>query len=563
MSEQKVQLDKIELVQSRAHLSTELIDEYAQEMREGAVFPAIDVVAEDGRFWCWDGCHRTLAARQAGLAELLANVVEGTRRDAVLQAAGANPIHGLRRSNEDKRRAVQFLLDDPEWAQWSNREIARRCNVSDVFVGKMRAQDVQLQTLAVERVYERSGQTQTMDVANIGRTERQSLLDQVLDQAEKQLEITSDLSFYVSANRRVFRDLGHGPVCIGAARTRFPQFCPRSADPPTGNHCQGCIDHIITDRGTYLCGHPDYQLEDGIHFCHNCGRELSPYGQAHGWTRCDGIHCKNERNKYALTDPDVLYPPAPHTLVPQSSGLSDPDDETATEAELIAGEDDGTALAKAVFDDDYEIEPDEPEAIQCSVCGKTMQYIGPTPPPPDERVCVDCALDANKSRERARQERLARATGSLARAIRNDNASAWRMIGGMIMPVFHGIDVDAMRKLIARKILDTVIGYSRVYSETVVKKFFDLNNVTLDQSLADLRARLVELREWIVAQPALTDAQAKGNRANLAGLREATVELMRFGCISLDEYETFGNETVAVGKMVDEKRREAKNTDGL
>jgi hypothetical protein len=42
----------------------------------------------------------------------------------VLYTVGANATHGLRRSNADKRRAVSMLLDDPEWAQWSNLAIA-------------------------------------------------------------------------------------------------------------------------------------------------------------------------------------------------------------------------------------------------------------------------------------------------------------------------------------------------------------------------------------------------------------------------------------------------------
>src|SRR5262249_2804023 len=52
-----------------------------------------------------------------------------TRRDAVLHAAAANAIHGLRPSSADRRRSVQALLEDEEWRNWSDREIARRCGV--------------------------------------------------------------------------------------------------------------------------------------------------------------------------------------------------------------------------------------------------------------------------------------------------------------------------------------------------------------------------------------------------------------------------------------------------
>jgi hypothetical protein len=44
-------------------------------------------------------------------------------------AGGAQGAHGLRRTNEDKRRSVMTLLNDPEWAVWSDRAIARQCAV--------------------------------------------------------------------------------------------------------------------------------------------------------------------------------------------------------------------------------------------------------------------------------------------------------------------------------------------------------------------------------------------------------------------------------------------------
>jgi len=69
------------------------------------------------------------------------------------------------------------LLEDAEWGQWSDREIARRCGVSDPFVGKARSS---LQTVSSEesaRTYTtKHGTTATMNTSNIGKsssTERQ------------------------------------------------------------------------------------------------------------------------------------------------------------------------------------------------------------------------------------------------------------------------------------------------------------------------------------------------------------------------------------------------------
>jgi hypothetical protein len=50
----------------------------------------------------------------------------------------ANGEHGLPRTNADKRRAVELLLADAEWSQWSDREIARRAAVNKFLVNQMR-----------------------------------------------------------------------------------------------------------------------------------------------------------------------------------------------------------------------------------------------------------------------------------------------------------------------------------------------------------------------------------------------------------------------------------------
>src|ERR1700722_14805947 len=63
---------------------------------------------------------------------------QGTRRDAVLFSVGANASHGLRRTNDDKRRAVMTLLSDSEWRKWPLRKIARRCGVHHEMVGTAR-----------------------------------------------------------------------------------------------------------------------------------------------------------------------------------------------------------------------------------------------------------------------------------------------------------------------------------------------------------------------------------------------------------------------------------------
>ncbi len=66
------------------------------------------------------------------------DVRDGTRRDAVLYATGCNLPNGLRPCLADRKKAAQALLDDPEWAAWSDRKIGAQCGLSHHTVAAMR-----------------------------------------------------------------------------------------------------------------------------------------------------------------------------------------------------------------------------------------------------------------------------------------------------------------------------------------------------------------------------------------------------------------------------------------
>jgi hypothetical protein len=127
-------------VQPREKLDEAVVDEYAEAMLSGATFPLVTVFRDpaDGGLILADGFHRHAAAIRAGQARIRARIYVGTRREAVMHAAGANAKHGLRRTNADKRRAVMMLLNDDEWAQFPDREIGRRCGVTHPFVANVR-----------------------------------------------------------------------------------------------------------------------------------------------------------------------------------------------------------------------------------------------------------------------------------------------------------------------------------------------------------------------------------------------------------------------------------------
>jgi hypothetical protein len=101
-------------------------------------FPPIAVFFDGEKHWLADGFHHSHATVAAGLSTTLADVRPGTRRDALLHSLAANADHGHRRTSDDKRRAVDIVLADPEWARWSDSEIARRCAVAPNTVGNRR-----------------------------------------------------------------------------------------------------------------------------------------------------------------------------------------------------------------------------------------------------------------------------------------------------------------------------------------------------------------------------------------------------------------------------------------
>jgi hypothetical protein len=159
--------------QPRAEVYPEAVEEYAQAMMENIEFPPVTVFFDGSEYWLADGFHRLVAAGKIGKIYLTAEIKQGSRRDAILYSTGANATHGLRRTNADKRRAVETLLSDEEWSLWSDREIARRCAVTHPFVIKMREElsgnDYQMEEDGEVRTVERNGKTYQMNTSNIGQ----------------------------------------------------------------------------------------------------------------------------------------------------------------------------------------------------------------------------------------------------------------------------------------------------------------------------------------------------------------------------------------------------------
>lgn len=209
----RIALDLIRLeggTQSRIAIDDAVVAEYAETYREHGpdALPAVTVFFDGTSYWLADGFHRTLGACRAGLHDIDVDLRHGTQREAILWSVGANSSHGLRRTNADKRKAVQTLLTDAEWGRWSDSAIARACGVSHHTVTAVRASLGNLPS-------EASGQPES---------EAYSL---ATDAGEKPIERTYITKHGTEATMKV--------GAIGARRTAAPQSAKAelaSADTP-------------------------------------------------------------------------------------------------------------------------------------------------------------------------------------------------------------------------------------------------------------------------------------------------------------------------------------------
>ncbi len=126
--------------QARVAMNADAIQEYKEAYDAGRYLPPVVLYRDGPVFHLADGFHRHAAATAAGLVAILADVYEGTEQDARWHAIGANKTHGIRRTNADKRRAVEMALQlRPEM---SDEAIADHAGVSREYVNRTRPQGV-------------------------------------------------------------------------------------------------------------------------------------------------------------------------------------------------------------------------------------------------------------------------------------------------------------------------------------------------------------------------------------------------------------------------------------
>lgn len=164
------------VIQSRAEMRYDVVDEYAAMMQEGTEFDPCQGCLDSSQaiIYVWDGAHRTEAAKKAKVP-IRVHVEPGTQQDAEWKAFSANAKHGLRRTHKDIERAVKHALKHPRGQRLSDREIARHCGVHHSTVGKYRHELVlsgEIRQVDIRQVT-RTGTTYRQNTRRIGKTQAQ------------------------------------------------------------------------------------------------------------------------------------------------------------------------------------------------------------------------------------------------------------------------------------------------------------------------------------------------------------------------------------------------------
>lgn len=154
--------------QSRVSINQLAVADYGDAMTGGATLPPVTLFFDGTEYWLADGFHRYHAHCKIGMLNIDAEVINGTSKDAKLFAYGANKDHGLRRTTEDKRKAVAGMLAD--FGDWSDSKIARHVGVDHKTVAAHRLPILgNSQDAPTTRTVERNGKTFEQNTANIGK----------------------------------------------------------------------------------------------------------------------------------------------------------------------------------------------------------------------------------------------------------------------------------------------------------------------------------------------------------------------------------------------------------
>lgn len=199
--------------QARVQLDQNIVNEYAEHMKDGDKFPELVAYHDGSDYWLADGFHRYFAYKSAGIKEADVEVRSGTLEDAQLFAYSANCRRGLSMSSEDNRNVIILMLKHPKWSLWSYSEISKHVGVSRMTVGRIaKTLEPNPDASTVKQFVNKHGSISTIDTAKINKPkpvverpvgtkpdsstidERQMQIAQLTDRISEFSEVITELS---------------------------------------------------------------------------------------------------------------------------------------------------------------------------------------------------------------------------------------------------------------------------------------------------------------------------------------------------------------------------------
>jgi hypothetical protein len=158
--------------QARIKLNQDVVNEYAEHLKDGDKFPPMVVYHDGADHWLADGFHRYFAYKLNKETMVEVEVIAGTVEDAQEYSFSANQgsKRGLSNSPEDNRNIITRMLQSPRWSLWSDVVIAKHIGVSLSTVKRVKSS---LELPEQETVkYVKDGKELEMKVNKVKRAQR-------------------------------------------------------------------------------------------------------------------------------------------------------------------------------------------------------------------------------------------------------------------------------------------------------------------------------------------------------------------------------------------------------
>ena len=158
--------------QARIKLNQDVVNEYAEHLKDGDKFPPMVVYHDGTDHWLADGFHRYFAYKLNKETMVEVEVIVGTVEDAQEYSFSANQgsKRGLSNSPEDNRNIIIRMLQSPRWSAWSSDTIAKHIGVSKRTVSRVK-QSLELPEQETVK-YVKDGKELEMKVSKVKRAQR-------------------------------------------------------------------------------------------------------------------------------------------------------------------------------------------------------------------------------------------------------------------------------------------------------------------------------------------------------------------------------------------------------